>query len=162
MKTTHYSTLLWAVMLLVAGCHSKAPDNDLDANRAVLGKYHQVWSGAPLATLDTLLAPDFVYHFLNGVEYRGIDGTKAFISGHRQSFPDWHEEIVDIIAENDKVVTRYRSTGTHRGRFNGLDSTGRTVVIYETSIHRLVNGKLVEQWSFPDALSLDAQLATKK
>ena len=45
------------------------------------------------------------------------------ISNHKKSFPDW-TEIVDIIAEGDKVVARYKSTGTHQGIFNGLDSTG--------------------------------------
>ena len=66
-----------------------------------------------------------------------------------------------MISEGDKVVTRYKSTGTQQGAFNGLDSTGKRVTIYETSIYRIANGKLAEQWGFPDALSLDNQLRAK-
>jgi steroid delta-isomerase-like uncharacterized protein len=154
--------LLLAAILLVAGCRPKAPENDLETNRAVVRNYHQVWSDGRVAALDTLVAPDFVYHFLNGVEYKGIGGAKAFITGHRRSFPDWQEEIVDMISEGDKVVTRYKSTGTQRGEFNGLAPTGKKVTIYETSIYRIVNGKVAEQWGFPDAVSLSAQLQAKK
>lgn len=67
-----------------------------------------------------------------------------------------------MISEGDKVVTRYKSTGTQRGTFNGLDSTGKKVIIYETSIYRIANGKIAEQWDFPDALSLNNQLEAKK
>lgn len=162
MKTSSHRILLFAATLLVAGCNSETPKHDLDANRDVVGKYHRVWSNGQVAVLDTLVAPDFVYHFLNGVEYKGIEGAKQFIAGHRQSFPDWQEEIVDMISEGDKVVTRYKSTGTQRGEFNGLAPTGRKVTIYETSIYRIANGKLAEQWGFPDAVSMNAQLEAKK
>ncbi len=60
------------------------------------------------------------------------------------------------------MVTRYKSTGTQLGEFNGLAPTGKQVTIYETSIYRIANGKLAEQWGFPDAVSLSAQLEAKK
>lgn len=97
-------------------------------------------------------------HFIGGLEWKGIEGAKNSIANHKKSFPDWREEIVDIIAEGDKVVTRYKSTGTHQGTFNGLDSTGNKVTIYETSIYRIAGGKIVEQWGFPDELSLRNQV----
>lgn len=105
----------------------------MGANRDVVRKYHEVWSQGQTTVLDTIMSPDFV-HFIGGLEWSGIDGAKNSISNHKKSFPDWQEEIVDIIAEGDKVVTRYKSTGTHQGTFNGIDSTGNKVTIYETSI----------------------------
>jgi predicted ester cyclase len=115
-----------------------------------------------MTELNKILAPDFVCHFINGIEWKGIDGAKKSITSHRKSFPDWKEEIVDMVSEGDKVVTRYKSTGTQQGTFNGLDSTGKKVTIYETSIYRIANGKIAEQWGFPDALSLNNQLEAKK
>ena len=162
MKTSFRSIMLLAVTLLVAGCRSDTPKNDLEANRAVVRKYYQVWSDGRVVVLDTLVAPDFVCHFLNGIEYKGIEGAKEFVTGHRKSFPDWREEIVDMVSEDDKVVTRYKSTGTQLGEFNGLAPTGKQVTIYETSIYRIANGKLAEQWGFPDAVSLSAQVEAKK
>ncbi len=143
-------------------CSSSNPKVDLEANREIVRSFHKVWSNGQVNVLDTLLSPDFVCHFINNIEWKGIEGAKTTITGHKKSFPDWNEEIVDIIAEGDKVVTRYKSTGTHQGVFNGIDSTGNKVTIYETSIYRIANGKLVEQWGFPDEVSLRNQLQSKK
>lgn len=153
------STLLFIALINVLySCNTNNQENDLEANREIARQYHQVWSDGKVANLEKFMSPDFVCHFIDGLEWKGIEGAKNSISSHKISFPDWNEEIVDIIAEGDKVVTRYKSTGTHRGIFNGLDSTGIKVSIFETSIYRIANGKLVEQWGFPDALSLDKQL----
>jgi predicted ester cyclase len=146
----------------VLSCSSSDPKVDLEANREIVRSFHKVWSNGHVSVLDSLLSPDFVCHFINNIEWKGIEGTKTTITGHKKSFPDWNEEIVDIIAEGDKVVTRYKSTGTHQGVFNGIDSTGNKVAIYETSIYRIANGKLAEQWGFPDEVSLRNQLQPKK
>lgn len=162
MKKTFCLVLLSVVTIFFYSCSSDSQKMNLDANREVVKKYHEVWSNGRIAELDKILAPDFVCHFIDGIEWKGIDGAKQSISSHRKSFPDWNEEIVDMISEGDKVVTRYKSTGTQQGTFNGLDSTGRKVTIYETSIYRIAAGKIAEQWGFPDALSLNNQLEVKK
>ncbi|MBS1735842.1 MAG: ester cyclase [Bacteroidetes bacterium] len=160
MKKTFYSVLFFTVGILFFSCSSNK--NNLDANREIIKKYHQIWSNGNVADLDKIMSPNFVCHFINGIEWKGIDGAKNEITSHRKSFPDWNEDIVDMISEGDKVVTRYKSTGTQKGKFNGLDSTGIHVAIFETSIYRIANGKLVEQWGFPDALGLNNQLEVKK
>lgn len=157
-----YQPIIVTVLLIVCGCNSNDQKTDLGANRDIVKKYHKVWSDGQVADLDKIMSPGFVCHFINGLEWKGIEGAKNAISGHRKSFPDWNEEIVDVIAEGDKVVTRYKSTGTQQGKFNELDSTGIKVTIFETSIYRIADGKLVEQWGFPDALSLNNQLQAKK
>ncbi|WP_370476982.1 ester cyclase [Tamlana flava] len=133
----------------------------MDANRDVVKNYHEVWSNGQVNELDKILALDFVCHFIDGIEWIGIEGANSSITSHRKSFPDWNEEIVDMISEGDKVVTRFKSTGTQLGAFNGLDPTGKKVTIYETAIYRIANGKIAEQWGFPDALSLNNQLEVK-
>ncbi|MDT4869421.1 SnoaL-like polyketide cyclase [compost metagenome] len=148
--------------ILVYSCNSNKQEINLDANRDVVKQYHNLWSDGEVSLIDTIISPDFVCHFIGGLEWKGIEGAKNSISNHKKSFPDWTEEIVDIIAEGDKVVTRYKSTGTHQGTFNGIDSTGNKVTIYETSIYRIANGKIIEQWGFPDEISLRNQLQTKE
>lgn len=161
MKKSFYSVLLVAISIVFYGCNSNNQEADLDANRNVVKKYHEVWTNGQVAELDKILAPDFFCHFISGIEWKGIDGAKKSITSHRKAFPDWKEAIVDMISEGDKVVTRYKSTGTQQGTFNGLDSTGKKITIYETSIYRIANGKIAEQWGFPDALSLNNQLGVK-
>ena len=162
MEKSLFSVFLLTSSILIYSCGSNKQEINLNANRDVVKKYHEVWSNGQVTELDKILAPDFVCHFINGIEWKGIEGTNNSITSHRKSFPDWKEEIVDMISEGDKVVTRYKSTGTQQGTFNGLDSTGKKVTIYETSIYRIANGKIAEQWGFPDALSLNMQLEAKK
>lgn len=134
MKKSFYSVMLLTAGILIYSCSSNKQETNLDANRDVVKKYHEVWSNGQVTELDKILAPEFVCHFINNIEWKGIDGAKKEITGHRKSFPDWNEEILDMVSEGDKVVTRYKSTGTHQGTFNGVDSTGNKVTIYETSI----------------------------
>lgn len=162
MKKYFYPVLLLTASIFFYSCSSNKQEINLDANRDVVKKYHAVWSNGQVVEIDKILAPDFVCHFINGIEWKGIDGANNSITSHRKSFPDWKEEIVDMISEGDKVVTRYKSTGTQQGAFNGLDSTGKKVTIYETSIYRIANGKIAVQWGFPDALCLNSQLEAKK
>jgi predicted ester cyclase len=161
MMKTILSRLTTVFLLVSFACNSKNDAVDLETNRQVVRQYHDVWSNGQVGILDSIMSPDFVCHFIGGLEWRGIDGAKNSISNHKNSFPDWTEEIVDMIAEGDRVVTRYKSTGTHQGSFNGVDSTGIKVTIYETSIYRIANGKIIEQWGFPDEVSLRDQLQTK-
>lgn len=161
MKKSFFSILLLTASILFYSCSSNTQQTNLDANRDVVKKYHEVWSNGQVNELDKILAPDFVCHFIDGIEWKGIEGANSSIASHRKSFPDWNEEIVDMISEGDKVVTRFKSTGTQLGAFNGLDSTGKKVTIYETAIYRIANGKIAEQWGFPDALSLNNQLEAK-
>lgn len=147
---------------MVWGCNSNNQATNLENNRDLVRKYSAAWSTGQVGDLEKIMASDFRCHFIDGIEWTGIEGAKNAISNIRQSFPDWNEEIVDIIAEGDKVVTRFKSTGTHKGKFDGIDSTGIKITIFEVSICRIVNGKLVEQWGFPDALSFNNQLQPKK
>lgn len=162
MKKSFFSILLLTASILFYSCTSNTQQTNLDANRDVVKKYHEVWSNGQVNELDKILAPDFVCHFIDGIEWKGIEGANSSITSHRKSFPDWNEEIVDMISEDDKVVTRFKSTGTQLGAFNGLDPTGKKVTIYETAIFRIANGKIAEQWGFPDELSLRNQLQTKE
>jgi predicted ester cyclase len=67
--------------------------------------------------------------------------------------------VEDVVAEGDRVVTRFTSSGTQLGEFQGVRATGRRVAISEVAVYRFAGGKIAEQWGFPDVLSLQRQLA---
>ena len=73
-------------------------------------------------------------------------------------FPDWHEDVLDIVVTPDKVVTRYCSTGTQRGEYLGIAPTGRKVAFEEISIYRIYQSRVIEQWCLGDDLHCIAQL----
>ena len=63
------------------------------------------------------------------------------------AFPDAHITINDLIAEDDKVVTRWTGSGTHQGALPGIPATGKKVSIDGISIDRISRGKFVELWA---------------
>ena len=159
MKTFNYSTItLIAALFLCLSCQSNSGVSDAEYNRKLLLQWQEIWNTGQTEKLSDVIAADFVCHYLTDVEWRGIEGAKTEIVNWRKLFPDWHEEVVDFVIEKDKVVIRYNSTGTHSGTYEGMDSTGTKVMIAEVSIFRIKDGKLVEQWCFPDDLGLKNQI----
>jgi predicted ester cyclase len=65
-----------------------------------------------------------------------------------------------MIAQGDKVVTRFTWRGTHQGEFQGISPTGKQVETKGIWIHRLAGGQIVEgrQWGVVDMLGLLQQL----
>lgn len=151
-----------AALFLCLGCQSNSGGENADYNRELILQYHEVWNTGQLEKLDEILAPDFVCHYLTEIEWKGIAAAKTEIGNWKKLFPDWQEEIVDIIQEKDKVVTRYKASATHTKTYEGIDSTGAKIEIYEVSIYRIRDGKIAEQWCFPDDLSIKTQILNFK
>jgi steroid delta-isomerase-like uncharacterized protein len=84
---------------------------------------------------------------------------KAF-NGFSQAFPDIHITINDLIAEGDKVVGRFTMDATHRGFFQTIPATDKTVKITGIDIYTIVDGKLASLIREADNLSLLKQLGT--
>lgn len=125
--------------------------------RLVEVQHAELWSNGNTDLIADLYTVDFVGHF-PGTVVRGHDGIRQSVEVHRAAFPDWTEEVDDVISQDDRVVTRFTSRGTNLGEFLGTPPTGRQVEISEVSIFRMVNGKIAEQWVYPDMRSMQEQL----
>ncbi|MFJ4224279.1 ester cyclase [Microbacterium sp. NPDC089695] len=131
-----------------------------EAHRDVIARSHlQVWNEGRFDLIPEIYHEDFAAHFVTGIEVRGREAFQAFIEDHRVTFPDWTERIDDIFVTGDRAAVRYTSTGTHVGEFMGVAGTDRPIVVNETSLYRMAEGKIVEQWGFPDALHLIQQIS---
>lgn len=76
----------------------------------------------------------------------------------RAGFPDLREEIVDLIAEGDRVVARYIERGTHTGEFFGLAPSGRSYEKHGFALYRVAEGRLAEVWVQEDDLGFRRQI----
>lgn len=138
---------------------STEPTSDLEENKALVRRAHEeVWSRGDLSVVDEIWAPDFIGHPPLGPDMVSPDALRERVRMHRSTFPDWREEVTEILAEGDRVAASWISTGTDEGGFRGNSATGRTVRIRETGFYRIVNGRIVEQWVLADILSLQQQL----
>ena len=69
----------------------------------------------------------------------------------RSAFPDWHEEIVHLVAEGDTVAGRFRCSGTHRGEFLGEAPTGRRMEVEEVFFMRAEDDRFVDFCALEDS-----------
>jgi predicted ester cyclase len=76
----------------------------------------------------------------------------------RSAFPDWHEEIVQVVAEGDTVAGRFRCSGTHLGEFLGEAPTGKRMEVEEVFFLRSEGGRFAEFWGLEDSLGRRRQL----
>lgn len=150
-------------LLLVLGCGRANPAMEAAAtaaaNKEVARRFFiEVWGGGSEAVAQELLADSYVGHMTGSPVALDRDGWLEFFRAFRVAFPDATFTIEDMIAEGDRVALRLTMRGTHRGAFNGIPPTGRTVQVTGVSIERVVEGRIVEGWVINDALGMLQQL----
>jgi predicted ester cyclase len=120
----------------------------LEANKAVVRRLvDEVLNGGHLEVIDELYAPELA------------PAARRWIAPFRLSFPDLHMEVVELIAEGDKVVGRFTCSATHLGAWLGHPATGRRFErVDEVAIFRLRDGKILHAWSLEDTLERLRQL----
>ena len=108
--------------------------------------------------IEEFYPPDFVWHEPDQ-DLRGYEQAKQFVSTFFKAIPDINITIDDVIAEGDKVVTRYTIRGTHQGETEEFGPpTGRQMELEGITIHRIEDGRIVEEWERYDNLSVLQQL----
>ena len=130
-----------------------------EQNKALIRRfYDEVFNNKNLAALGDFLDPHIIEHSLPPGLPAGIEGSRHFIGMYLAAFPDLQLTSEDIIAEGDRVVSRFTMHGTHRGEFMGLPHTGKQVTVTGIQILHVVSGKIAENWLNMDALGMLQQL----
>ena len=88
----------------------------------------------------------------------GSRRVKRLFAEFRLAFPDWREEIVELVAEGDTVAGRFRCSGTHLSDFLGEAPTGRRMEVEEVFFLRVEGGRFVDFWALEDGLGRMRQL----
>jgi steroid delta-isomerase-like uncharacterized protein len=128
-------------------------------NKEILRHFFEdLFNRGDLSVANEIVGQDYINHNPVPGETPGREGQKAFVSYLRSSFPDIHFKIEDMIAAEDKVVTRVSITGTQQGEFAGIPATGKTAHVTAINIHRIRNGQIQEGWLNWDALGMMQQL----
>ena len=119
----------------------------------------EMWNRGNLEAAGEFFAPDFVGHDPATPEgIRGPEGFAQNVAAVRAAFPDFRLEIVDQVAEGDKVVTRYVTTGTHKGELAGIPPTGGRIEVAGMGIDYFSGGRISRSWEYYDVLGMMQQL----
>ncbi|WP_230534298.1 ester cyclase [Microvirga roseola] len=87
-------------------------------------------SGRDLVALDDLSAPVLAPKL-----------RPAFMQ-FREAFDDWRQTDVELVAEGETVVARFRCEGTQNGDWLGTPATGRKM--------RINDGRIARLWGLED------------
>jgi predicted ester cyclase len=109
------------------------------------------------ALYEKFLSPDYVGHNLLSGDMNREKRIQAVVAS-ASLVPDLNYTEEDMIAEGDKVVTRYIARFTHTGPFMGIPATGKQIIVRGVQINKIVDGKNVETWDFMDYMNLMKQL----
>jgi steroid delta-isomerase-like uncharacterized protein len=109
------------------------------------------------AVIDELVAEDYV-NYNWPAPAPGREGFKQVTRAFHVAFPDITVTLEDVVAEGDLVASRGVLHGTHRGEFQGIPATGRTVAVPYIDIWRLKNGQFTENWVQMDMMGMMQQL----
>jgi steroid delta-isomerase-like uncharacterized protein len=131
-----------------------------EESKATMRRYLDVFEqGNNLDILDELLAPDYINHTPATPDLpTGPEGVKGVVTMFRSAMPDLRVIVQDMIAEGDKVATRYTLEGTHRGELFGVPPSGQRLSIKSISVERVLEGKIREHWRVTDSLEMMQQL----
>jgi predicted ester cyclase len=133
-----------------------------EQNKATAKKfYDEVMNTGKIELADQFITADAVDHELMPGQKDPVlvlKNVKALIAELHAAFPDMKVVVKDMLAEGDKVVARVQLTGTHKGEYNGIAATGKSISFEFIDIIRFANGKCVEHWGISDEVGLMQQL----
>jgi predicted ester cyclase len=122
--------------------------------------YEQLQNRWDDAAVDRTLAPAFIFRGSLGQEATGRAGWRAYRDQVRRGAPDFHNEIVTLVANGNQAAARLRYSGTHTGPLLDCSPTGRAFTYAGAAFFTAADGLLASAWVLGDLVDLRRQLAT--
>lgn len=118
-----------------------------DSKQAVRRLIDDVINAGRIELIDELYAPEMAW-----VAQRWIEPFRA-------AFPDVHMETIELVAEGERVVGRFRCSGTHLGTWRGQEASGRRFEgVDEVYFFTVRDGLIAEAWGLEDSAKRLRQL----
>jgi len=130
-----------------------------EQNKALVREVtEQIWNQRRLDRIPQYYSPEYVADYQPYARSTGLDGIRGMVERAVATFPDYHEELKQLVAEGDFVVARLINSGTQKGQWGPLAATGKRVEIEEIVILEIRDGKIVWQRGIVDNLNALRQL----
>jgi steroid delta-isomerase-like uncharacterized protein len=128
-------------------------------NREIVERsIEEVWNACDVVAIDDFYAEDFTTPSMPPPFPATREGLKRWITYYHSAFSNVSLTSDDIVVEGDRVALRWTSRGTHTGEFMGIPPTWRSFEIQGITIMRLVDGRIAEDWTQSDTLTMMRQL----
>lgn len=125
-------------------------------NKAVVHRlFDEIWNGRKYDAIEELYAPDYVADYRPYTPLRmGRDSIRDMVERAWTTMPDFHEELLGMVAEGDVVAVHLRISGTQLGDWGPLPPTGKRLEFEEMLMLTFNNsGQVAHQRGIVDNLA---------
>ena len=131
---------------------------DAEANKAQKRRYIEGFNAQDLDMIDELFDPHYVLHVPGSPDLEGPEALKQMVAESLATLSEPVLTVDDMVAERNKVATRWTMTAIHSGDFMGVPPTDQRITMQGMVIDRFVGGKVVEGWDFFDMYGVMKQM----
>jgi predicted ester cyclase len=129
-----------------------------DEMKALVRRRFEALDEGNFAILDEIFQPSYQLNVPGIPGPLSLDATKRLYQMMYQGFPDLKHNIIEQVAADDKVVTRWVATGTQSGNFMGVAPTGKRVEFTGINVYTIEHRLFAESQVNWDLLSLFRQI----
>jgi predicted ester cyclase len=131
-----------------------------EKNIQLIKKLHHIWNTGEINLVSEVYSENIIVNWARGwgLPSKGLKEVEQTILKTRSVFHNWNEEILDLVVDDDKVTSRYISTGVHKEEYLGVPASGKNIEFEEISIYLIRDNKVLEQWCLGDDLHLLSQI----
>jgi len=126
--------------------------SDLENNKQVARQFFEVLDQGKLEKYAESHAPDFVAH--GSTDDATLDEDMAAAREERKAMPDMRMTVNQMIAERDLVAVHWTVAGTNTQAGMGFPATGKKIKVSGMTLFRFRAGKIIEEWSAWNMLSV--------
>ena len=131
----------------------------LDKNKDLVHRYYtDLWNRWDDSVVDQIISPDIQFRGSLGVTVSGRDGFRGYVAQVRAAFPDFHNQVDEILAEGDGVMARLTYSGTHMGELYGAAPTGNRVEYGGIAYFKILEGRITSGLVYGDTIGLMRQI----
>jgi steroid delta-isomerase-like uncharacterized protein len=130
-----------------------------EQNKQLVRQFFEALDRYDTEMVDQLVSStNYSFHFSGMPPMDWNTNKEQFLAPFNKAFPDLHRNIVDMVAEGDKVAVSVNVTGTYKGEFQGIPATGKHVSFTAMDILTIIDGKITEEWATADMMGLMQQI----
>jgi steroid delta-isomerase-like uncharacterized protein len=131
----------------------------LEANKRLIQRYYEdMWNVWNFAVADEIIHEAIEFRGSIGLTVKGRDDFKGYMRTIQAAFPDFHNTVEELIAEEKKVVAVLTYSGTHHGTLFGVPPTGKRIQYAGTAVFQIEGDQVTRGWVLGDRLGLLQQL----
>jgi steroid delta-isomerase-like uncharacterized protein len=130
-----------------------------EQNKQVVRQFFEALDRQDTEKMDQLVSStNYSLHFSGMPPVDWNANKKEFLAPLTKAFPDLRRNIVDMVAEGDKVAVSINVTGTYKGEFQGIPATGKQASFTAMDILTIIDGKVTEERATADMMGLMQQI----